>query len=256
MAALLLALAQPAAAEAVPVCSLVTPGGNAIGFFVGGDDAPDKIRLSATSGSIWPQATLRASRLSSGRFAIGAERRGLALELGSLPAGQTQRSATLLLRDGERTSLPVAFGYCEDRPVDATAAAPSADPRAVGADNAAFNPARWPQYDCALLLSNSRSLRFRFTLTERNDLRLESRELWSGRPVSTTIRWAESPNSVQLGAFGSEGGPEGLQMMFVDDRSRGVKLFRFRKLGDPSLPNVSGYGICGFTGLVRRPVME
>ena len=49
-AVLLLALAQPA--EPVPVCTMVTPGGQNIGFFIGGDDAADHIRLSATPGAV------------------------------------------------------------------------------------------------------------------------------------------------------------------------------------------------------------
>ena len=250
-------VAQPAA-EAVPVCTLVTPGGHAIGFYIGGDDQPNHIRLSATSGSIWPAATLRASAGRSGsslRFAIGTGRRGLTLELRNLAAGQTQRLASLFLRDGETTSVPVAFGYCEDRPVDATATLPSSDPAAVGADQAAFDPARWPEDDCALLLSDGRRIRFTFTLTKDEQLRLASRELWAGRSITMPIRWLESREFVQLGAFGGEGadaGPEGLQMMFVDER-RAAKLIRFRRLGDAAMPSVSGYGMCGYSGRVRRP---
>ena len=261
LALLAMAAAQPAAAEAVPVCALVTPGGHAIGFYIGGDDRPDHIRLSATAGSVWPAATLRASAGRSGsnlRFAIGTGRRGLTLELRSLAAGQTQRLASLFLRDGQSTGVPVAFGYCEDRPVDATATPPSSDPAAVGADHEAFDPARWPEDDCALLLSDGRRLRFSFTLTRDEQLRFASRELWAGRSLTLPVRWLESREFVQLGAFGGEGGdggPEGLQMMYVEGR-RAAKLIRFRQLGDAGMPGLSGYGICGYSGTVRRPSLR
>jgi hypothetical protein len=258
--ALFLALAQPAtatAAEAVPVCSLVTPRGDAIGFFIGGDDAPGQIRLSATPGSAWPTATLQASRLRAAnlRFAIGGARDGLLLELGNQSAGQSRRPATLFLRDGDRVTVPVAYGFCEDRPVTANAPEPAPNAASGAADGPAFNPALWPEEDCALILSNGRRMRFDFTLTGENQLRLDSRDLWSGRSVSTSIRWLEPRESVQLGAFGRDGGPEGLQMMFVA-QPMAAKLVRFAKLGDPSLPNVTGYGICGYRTVTRRPSIQ
>ncbi len=250
-AALLLTLAQPA--EPVPVCSLVTPGGQNIGFFIGGDDSADHIRLSATPGAVWPTATLRAAQVASTganlRFAIGGDR-GLTLELGNLAVGRTQRPATLFRREGQRTTLPLAFGYCEDRPVNANAPPPSADPAAVGADNAAFDPARWPQEDCALLLSDGRRLRFTFTVTGETQLRIASHDLWSGQAVSTEIR-LQSRDTIQLGTFGRSGGPEGVQMMFVQ-QPLAVKLVRFRALGEPSMPTLTGYGICGMSGVERR----
>jgi hypothetical protein len=177
------------------------------------------------------------------------------LELGGQPAGQTQRSATLFKRERGRVTLPVAFGFCEDRAIDATAAAPSSDPAAIGTDNPAFDPARWPEEDCGLIVSNGRRIRFRFTLTGETQLRLDSPDLWSGRPVSTTIRWQNSGDSTQIGAFGGNGGPEGAQMMFVETPTA-VKLIRFRELGDPSIPNATGYGICSYRGLVRRPYLQ
>ncbi len=254
-AALLLALAQPA--EPVPTCTLVAPGGQNIGFFIGGDEAPDKIRLSATPGSVWPTATLRATRMNAAganlRFTLGGDQGGLVLELGGLAVGRTQRPATLFRREGQHTTLPVAFGYCEDRPVSATAPAPSDDPAAVGADNPAFDPARWPQEDCALLLSDGRRLRFSFTLTGETQLRLGSPELWSGRTVSTEMTRLQARDSVQLGRFGSAGEPQGVQMMFVD-QPLAVRLIRFRALGEPSMADLTGYGICGISGIARRPV--
>ena len=254
VAALLLAFAQPA--EPVPVCTLVPPGGQNVGFFIGGDDAPDTIRLSATPGSVWPTATLRATRMAASganlRFSLGGDSGGLVLELGGLAVGRTQRPATLFRRDNQRITLPVAFGYCEDRPVNANAPPPSADAAAVGADNPAFDPARWPQEDCALLLSDGRRIRFSFTLAGESQLRLGSRELWSGRTVSVPMRWGQARDSVQLGTFGSAGGPEGVQMMFVA-QPRAVKLVRFRALGEPSMPSLTGYGICGYAEVARRP---
>ena len=253
LAATSMAQAAPAA-DAVPACSLVTPGGHAISFFIGGDDAPGMIQLSATSGSTWPAATLRAApaRTASGlRMVLGADRRGLALELGSAAAGQAQRSATLFLRENQRSTLPVAYGFCEDRTVNETATPPAANAGMAGADNPAFDPGGWTAEDCALILSNGRRLRFDFTQTSATVARLDSRELWSGRPVTTQVRSLQ--RSEQVSAFGEAGGtgPEGIQMMIVAP-PRGAKLIRFRQLGDPALANVTGYGICGYSRVERR----
>ncbi len=252
-AALLLALAQPA--EPVPVCSLVAPGGQNVGFFIGGDDRPDNIRLSAAPGSAWPGATLRAARVTSTgsnlHFAIGGED-GLTLELGNLVVGRTQRPVTLFRRERGRSTLPLAFGYCEDRPVSANAPEPSATPAALGLDNPAFDAANWPD-DCAMLLSDGRRIRFTFRLTSETQLTLGSQDLWPGREVATDIRWQPPRGSVQLATFGRAGGPEGVQMMFVA-QPLAVKLIRFRAFGEPSAPSLTGYGICGVSLVERRPV--
>ena len=252
-ATLLLALAQ--AAEPVPVCTLVTPGGQNVGFFIGGDDMADHIRLSATPGAVWPTATLRAARMAASgtniRFAVGGDH-GLTLELGNLAVGRTQRPATLFRRQGQTTGLPLAFGYCEDRPVSANAPEPSTNQAALGLNNAAFDPAHWPQDDCALLLSDGRRIRFNFTLTGDTRLSLRSPGLWSGQTVATDIRWLQPRNGTQFATFGRGGGPEGVQMMFVE-QPLAVKLIRFRVLGETSMPTLTGFGMCGYSLIERRP---
>jgi hypothetical protein len=254
VAALLLAATQPAAANLpeVPTCSLVTPRGDAIGFFIWSGEAPNEIRLSATSGSVWPAGTVVGSRgdqNSNMRFTIG-ERRGFVLELSAQAAGRAQRSATLFLRDGNRAALPMAYGFCDERPAPEGAQEPNPDRNLVGMDHPALNPALWPE-DCGLILSDGRRLRFDYTLIGSDRLRLEGRELWSGRPLTTRFRRVSMPRG-QVGSFGQQGGPEGLEMFFVEP-PRGAKLVRFQQLGDPSLPNLTGYGICGYKAVVRRP---
>ena len=255
MVALLLVLAQPAAAEVpdVPVCSLVTPRGDDIGFFIGGDEDPTRILLTPMAGSVWPARTIRATRQAGLQFGIG-QGDGFVLELGQDASGRPERSATLFLRQNRHVSVPVAFGFCEERRAPSESAQAAEDQNNIGATDAAFDSANWPQHDCGLVLSNGRRARFNFNLTEGDRVRLESAALWSGQPVTVNIRWRNA-NGVQLGTFGRDGGPEGVQMMFVDG-SRAAKLVRLQQLGDPSAPQLTGYAICGYSQIGRRPVRE
>lgn len=251
MEALVLALSQAGAADVpdVPVCSLVTPRGDAVGFFVAGDENPDRILLSPTPGSAWPARTIVGVRQAPLQFAIG-ERDGFVLELRPDSTGRFRRSATLFLRHNRHTSLPAAFGFCEDRRAPGEPTEVVAEQSDVGANDAAFDPAHWPQHDCGLILSDGRRGRFDFTLTQGDQVRLASAELWSGHPVTVRIQWRNA-NDVQLGTFGRDGGPDGVQMMFVDG-ARAVKLVRLQQLGDPSAPQLTGYAICGYNQIVRR----
>jgi hypothetical protein len=69
--------------------------------------------------------------------------------------------------------------------------------------------------------------------------------------VTVPMRWQQARNAVQLGTFGGTNGPEGVQMMFVE-QPRAVKLIRFRQLGEPTMATLTGYGMCSYAGLVRR----
>jgi hypothetical protein len=246
------ALQTAAPPPTLPTCSLVAPRGDAVGFFLWSADDPDEFRITATPGSAWPAHTLvgtqRTGAAASG-IAIGGGD-GFVLELGPGAAGRQQRSATLSRRDGESAPLPVAYGFCEERPAAAGGEEPGADRNEVGADNEAFDPARWPE-DCGLILSDGRRVRFDFTLIEGDRVRLESPQLWSGRPVRMSVRWMNG-TSLQTATFGRRGGPEGVQMMFVQ-RSQAVKLIRLRQVGEPSAPELNGYAICGYSNIVRRP---
>lgn len=254
LTAMLLAAALQTAAPppTLPTCSLVTPRGDAIGFFLWAQDDPDEFRITATPGSTWPARTLAGTQRTGAvppGIAIGGSD-GLVLELGPESADRRQRSATLGRRDGQSGALPVAYGFCEERPAATEVGEPGADRNEVGADNEAFDPARWPE-DCGLILSDGRRVRFDFTLIEGDRLRLESPQLWSGRPVRVGVRWM-SGTSLQTATFGRRGGPEGVQTMFVQ-RSQAVKLIRLLQAGEPSAPNLNGYGICGYGNIVRRP---
>lgn len=243
------ALQAAAPAPAVPMCSLVTPRGDAVGFSLRATANPDEIRLASVPGSAWPAHSV-VGRQRGGGFAIGGSE-GFLLELGPSEA-RHQRSATLWRRNGRSASLPVAYGFCEERPASAAVdEEPGAGGNEAGADHPAFDPARWPQ-DCGLMLSDGRRIRFDFTLVDRDHARLESPQLWSGRPVTTDVRWINGRGGAQVGAFSRRGGPEGVQTMFIQ-RAQAVKLIRLRQIGEPSAPGLSGYGICGYTNIVRRP---
>jgi hypothetical protein len=250
--AMLLAAVSQTAAPPLPACSLVTPRGDSIGFFFWAAENPDEFRITATPGSAWPARTLVGTPQPGAArrvIAIGGSD-GFLLELGLEPDARQQRSATLSRRSGQGAPLPVAYGFCEESPAAARGEEPAADRNAVGADNAAFDPARWPE-DCGLMLSDGRRIRLDFTLVDRDRARLESPQLWSGRPVSMSVRWMNG-NGIQTGTFGRRGGPEGTQTMFVQG-GQAVKLIRLRQIGEPSAPGLSGYGICGYSNIVRRP---
>jgi hypothetical protein len=266
---LVLAAALQAGAGPDPagqLCALVTPRGDLVGFqMLPGEAQGDTLGLVATPGSVWPSRRLTGDRASfeaapSGKswFAFGG-REGLVLELGR-PARDSQRqTATLSRRDGGRPGLPLAFGYCAPggsaiapAPLD-----PNADPNAIGADIPAFDPRRWPAEDCGLLLSDGRRMQFGFRLAAEDQVEFSSPGLWAGRRVTTTIRWLRVGGGVQLGAFNRRGGPSGTQTMIVESNgSRAAKLIHLLEVGDPSAVNQTGYGICGYVGLVRRPARE
>ncbi|HYI47978.1 MAG TPA: hypothetical protein VEX35_05875 [Allosphingosinicella sp.] len=249
MTAMLLAAASQAAAPAptLPVCSLVTPRGDSIGFVVRGTENPAEIRLTAAPGSAWPAHSVVGRQGTTG-FVIGGSA-GLDLHLGPESAAR-QRATTLSRRGGRSAALPVAYGFCEERPAAAAGEEPGAGRHDAGADNPAFDPARWPQ-DCGLILSDGRRMRLDFTLVDRNRARLQSAQLWPGGPVTMEVRWLNGRGG-QVGAFSRRGGPEGVQTMYTQG-SRAVKLIRLRQIGEPSAPGLNGYGICGYGSIVRRP---
>lgn len=251
-AGLLLAALQAATvAPAVPNCALVTPRGDDIHFFIWSAEGDDDIRLSPLASATWPRSTVVGVRRPTERglrFDIGS-RDGFVLELNA-QVSEAQRTATLLRRDGHRATIPVAYGYCQDGPVTVEPSDPG-DQTAVGANDPAFDPTLWPEYDCALLLDNGRHTRITFDLPRPDMVRLQSADLWSGRPVTTTIRWSRLGNQ-QIGLFSQRGGFGGIQTMIIDG-DRAVKLLRLSQLGEGSPPDMNGYGICGYRHIERRP---
>lgn len=250
---LALAALQPVAETVqVPTCTLVTPRGDNVRFFLWGDPAPGRIRMSGLDGSAWPSGTLvgvRAEGETGSRFDLGG-RNGLRLELSAQAQGRTQRAATLFARENERETLPIAYGFCQDEQVTANPPEPTADRNAVGADHAAFDPEQWPD-DCALLLSDGRRARLDPELQMNGSFRLRSADLWSGRPITVRMR-RSSMNGMQVGAFGESNTPRGIRVLFVN-RARATVLVRFQELNDPSLPGANGYAICGVRRVTRTP---
>jgi hypothetical protein len=252
-----LALAQqPAPVASASGCALVAPNGDRIAFQVSSlSSNGDATGLISQTDSVWPSRTLVGNRMSPGRnsFGFGGER-GLVIQMGGAE-GQI-RTVAIHRRQGNRIGLPLAFGYC--RPQSRVPAYRALDPtiaeNEIGADIAAFDLSRWPEDDCGLILSDGRRMRFRFRLDPGGSVQLSSPDLWSGRPVAVPMRWGRPLNGLQVGTFGRRGGPSGTQIMHMDERrGNGVKLIALSNLGDGSAVNLTGYAICGYRGLVRRP---
>jgi hypothetical protein len=146
----------------------------------------------------------------------------------------------------------LAFGFCRLQPAPNSviyrALDQAADPREIGASIPAFDPARWPGTRCGLVLSDGRRVPFQFTLAGEDRIRLSSPDLWAGRPITMDIRWGNIEGD-QAGTFSRRGGPEGLQIMSVMGSSA-ARLIWLRQIGGQAQ---SGFGICGYSQIVRRP---
>lgn len=249
-------------------CALVTPGGDAVNFAIPAwSETEQDVSLVAGRDTVWPQRTLPGARGmmsdSPGAESViafgGAS--GLALEVAPAAINQRQRAATLYRRDRRRLALPVAFGSCASPPERVSMIYRAIDLNApagqIGADIPAFDPAHWPESDCGLILSDARRMRFSFRLDPAGSVRVSSPNLWSGRPVTLSMRWGRPRNGLQFGSFGRRGGPTGTQVMHVNqNQGNGVKLIQLSSLGDPSAADGSGYAICGYRGLVRGRARE
>jgi len=259
IAALLMAALQTTAApSAAPYsCRLSTPGGDKVDFTIASlRDNDTDLDLFAADDSAWPSRTLPAARGVSRPepgdrrwFAMGGGD-GLLLELPSSAAAGPQ-AATLFRRKGRGITVPVAYGYCAPAPAGNTiiynVIDASADPRAVGQNMAIFDPARWTEPDCALLLSDGTRSRMKFTL-KGETVELSGERLWGGHPQKLPIKWLHG-QGVQVGTFARPGKLSGIQTMYVDDGTA-AKLIRFQD------KDVNGYAICGYSSVVRREVME
>jgi hypothetical protein len=260
VALIALALGQVAdAAPLVPGCELVAPNGNSIAFRVvsGDPSARDEMWIVGEEGTVWPTRTLvgQRTRPGSNSFLFGGAQ-GLIVQIGEVEGGV--RSASVRRREGDRVGLPLAYGYCRERPRlniyrahDDTIGEDE-----IAADIPAFDPRRWPANDCGLILSDGRRMRFGFRLDTNGAVRLSSPGLWSGRAVSLPIRWENRPR-VQYGTFGRRDGPSGSQRMYIaSDNASGVKLITLSNLGDASAAGQIGFAICGYRQLVRTAVQE
>ena len=242
-------------APTVPMCSLVTPRGDAVGFqILPGNSVQRTVSLAPTHDSVWPTSTLTGGR-SSGDPASSGESRvvfggadGLLLEM-SAADNSPRRMATLFRRD-RRLGYPIAVGFCEQAgPFSVLAPTDRNDPAAVAAEIPAFDPRHWPEDRCGMLLTNGRRLPFRFMQRGPDEVAMVSSVLWAGRPVTARIRSARS--------FNGRNGLSGTQEFIVREREGiAVKLIRFRGLGDPSAGSHTAYAICGYTGIVRRPTRQ
>jgi hypothetical protein len=249
---------QHAPAAAAPVnmdCSLVTPAGDPVGFTLI-DAAGQDPELVPADRSVWPTRTLPARRGvltgspgASGMFATGSGD-GLALDVSEAAPNESLRQAILYRRDRLRVGVPIAFGFCAvlpDQPIVYEGAGAAADPREIGANIPAFDPAHWPAADCGLILSDGRRVPFRFTLPNRDQVRLWSPALWADGPVTMAMRWDGGARAMS-GSFARSGGPSGRQATAVSV-PLAVRLIRLWEIGGST--GLTGFGICGMQ-LVRR----
>lgn len=251
MLALALLAAQPADELRIPVCTLVTPGGDNVGFFIWSDGAENEVNLTSTTGSVWPSGTVVARRPDSSdgvQFLIGGSA-GFILELARPSASGGPRLATLMRNASSRNTYPVAVGVCQDAPPPREPSPPRGD--SVGIDNPAFDPARWPD-DCAMITSRREIVRFDYTIAgPRGPVRLESPSLWNAQPLN--VRFVNVPDGNSR--FGGETGPAGSERLLGTGNVR-AKIIAFSRLGDPATPAQTGIGICGYNHVVRRPNVQ
>ncbi|HTU12767.1 MAG TPA: hypothetical protein VMG08_17895 [Allosphingosinicella sp.] len=253
--------AAPAAAQA-EICTLVTPRGDLVRVAaMAWSSDGTQLGLIPVAGGVWPREAIVGTRNRAGRGRAGGPRflfgnaRGLAFELGERLASQPARSATLFRNAESGPGLPLAFGYCAFGPAPPAedAVDTSAQPAAVGADIPAFDPALWPEQDCAMLLGDGRRIRLGFDLRGRDAVSLSSAELWGGRRLMADMRWLPSG----VGLFDHDGGPTGTAANYgVDSGSSAAKLISFQSLGGNAAESLKGYAICGYQAVVRRAVAQ
>jgi hypothetical protein len=232
-----------AAAEPAELCSLVTPGGHFVAFKI--ETAVEQARLVPAEGSIWPASTAVASASSAqNRFDVDGFR--LTLE-GETDDGQRQ-VATLSRASERHHYYPVAYGYCQRDAADGHSW-PSGQVNQAAIDDyaGAFDPQRWPEDRCGMILSDGRRIAMLFQLRGPDQVAMVSTGLWNRQPVAARLR-----------AGTSFSGPNGLsgsrELVILEREEMGADLIRFRNLGDPSADGLTGYAICGYTRIVRRPV--
>ena len=237
-------LAQAAVATEPPkLCLLVTPAGHTVGFQI--ELAAEHARLVAAEGSIWPvDARVASVSSAQNRFALD----DLLLVLEGESTGGQRQVATLSRASERQHHYPVAYGYCQQ---DADSGHPwqsgQANQAATGDNAAAFDPRRWPEDRCGMILSDGRRMAMRFHLAGPDRVAMVSTNLWGRQPVMARLR-----------AGTSFSGPNGLsgarELVMLEREQMGADLIRFRNLGDPSAAGLTGYAICGYSRLVRRPV--
>jgi len=259
-------VAQAAPPALVPGCALVAPDGASIGFKMAPwESADDTMGLIPTGGSVWPTAVLvgdgvtrMPARYAGRAWAFGGDE-GIIVLLGDAEAGRDWQPVTLFRRAGARIGLPLAYGFCRPAPRDMIH--PAYDPAneyVIGDGIAAFDPARWPEGDCALILQSERRLRIRYGLQNAATVRFQSADLWGRRPLSAALtRDPVQQRGVGRARFERRGGPAGDELFFVDEAGgSAVKLLTFRDVGGAGARDQAGFAICGYRGITRRAAQQ
>lgn len=257
------ALSLLAAVQAAPqaeVCTLVTPRGDAVHVAaMAWSSDGSRLGLVPVSGGVWPREAIVGTRVSTGhnrgappRFVFG-DAHGLVFELGPRLAGRTDRAATLFRNGADGPGLPLAFGYCAMGPAPAAddAVDSTAQPASAVANIPAFDPALWPESDCAMLFGDGRQARVNFDLQGRDSVAITSPALWDGHRVVADLRWLDQA----AGVFDHDGGPTGTAANYGAGSSA-VKLIRFQRFGGGAPESLNGYAICGYAAVVRRAAQQ
>jgi hypothetical protein len=261
--ALLFAAAAFQASPSIPqaeLCTLVTPRGDVVRVAaMAWSTDGSRLGLVPVAGSAWPREAIAGlrNRADRGREAppqfVFGDAQGVVFEFGPRLAGRAGRSATLFRKAEDGTGLPLAFGYCERGPAPAAEDAidTAVQPAAVGANIPAFDPALWPETDCAMLLGDGRQLRIAFDLQGRDGVALTSPGLWGGRRIVADMRWLNGA----AGVFDHDGGPTGTAANYGAGTSA-AKLIRFQRIGGDAAEGLNGYAICGYPTVVRRAAAQ
>lgn len=259
----LLAAAQAASPSApqAEICTMLTPRGDVVrAAALAWSSDGSRLGLVPVPGGIWPREAIVGMRRTAEtrgarpRFVFG-DSSGVILEFGDRFTGRPARAVTLFRNAAAGPYLPLAYGYCEFGPAPQAedAADTSTQPASVGAGIPAFDPALWPERDCAMLLGDGRRVRITFDLRDGGGVALTSPELWGERRIVAAIGW--SANGV--GVFDNDGGPTGTAVSYgTRSVSSVARLIRFERIGGRTATNLSGYAFCGAATTVRRAVAQ
>jgi hypothetical protein len=256
-----LQVAPPPAATNDLECRLVTPAGATIMFGVSESRiGTPTIAIAPVQGSSWPQAAatgtvqsnLRPQAFASRAYGVGGGRNGPVVHFGSRQPGAQMLPATIYRTTRRDAVLPLAHGSCGRPPHRAeTPAAPPSPTLARSAD--LLDPAGWPsETDCRVLRSDGRVEIVTYFTPDARSLTVAGGPFGPARSAARRqVLHSEGP---VLASFAAPNGAGGIETLFVYG-SWGARLLRI----DPAAAagqDQALYGICGLTGIVRRPTLE
>jgi hypothetical protein len=241
-------------------CRLVTPSGVVLRFDVSASEiGGPSVVLSPAIGSPWPEATVTAQRqpqlrpaaFASRAYAVGSGRDAPVVHFAT-PQGATATLPATIYRATRRDAvLPLAHGLCAPARPDARARPPAATAAPALTPAGVLDPARWPSDDgCRLLRPDGTAETITYFTPDARSVRLAGGP-FGLRPVVGRRDIVRS-GAVTLSTFSAPGGTTGIETLFV----YGSWAARLLRIEPASANGQVLYGICGLTGIVRRPVRE